>query len=282
MDGRRSSDAQSSGNTKPSLRARSFQLTLNEVDKYEEVKAYLDSLKTCDYYISCEEEAPTTGHKHIHIYCHFSTSRNLSLQKCQGAHVEICRGSPQENIAYIEKDGKILHEKGTRPRQGARTVGELKKIEDPDELNWNEYNTWQKIKNAPKKIRKDEWNKTVEVIYITGPSGAGKSNKAHELVDDEFDEVKYENGFWNGVTDGMGCCIYDDFRGGSMKPNEFINFIDYRVHNLNVKGGCVKNKYSKIIITSVQHPEDLYMGVTGEPRKQWMRRLKIIELDEPE
>lgn len=78
---------------------------------------------------------------------------------------------------------------------------------------------------------------------------------------EEFEEVKYENGFWNGIGDGTGCCVYDDFRDSHMKASEFINFIDYNVHNLNIKGGNVKNNYNLIIITSVFPLNDIYLGV---------------------
>ena len=109
--------AQATGNTNTSacLKARSFQLTLNEVDKYNNVLNYLNSLKSVDYIISCREIAPTTGHKHIHIYIHCKTTLRLSLKKCCGAHVEICRGSPKQNIDYIRKDGQIIDEIGDEP-----------------------------------------------------------------------------------------------------------------------------------------------------------------------
>lgn len=63
--------------------------------------------------------------------------------------------------------------------------------------------------------------------------------------------VKFENGFWNGIGNSK-CCIYDDFRDSHMKPSEFINFIDYNKHQLNVKGSYKLNNYEFIIITSVQ------------------------------
>lgn len=128
-------DPQIAGNTKPAIRARAFQLTINEIEKFEKIKNYLTGLKTLDYIIACKETAPTTGHEHIHVYAHFRESRNISIKKCCGAHIEICRGSPQQNIAYIRKDGNIIFEQGTEPRQGARTVKELKQIDNPDELN---------------------------------------------------------------------------------------------------------------------------------------------------
>lgn len=273
--------AQVTGNTTPvTFRARAFLLTLNQIDKYDKLKDLILNLKSCDYFLAAKEIAPTTGHEHIHIYVHFTNTYKLSKKILAiGAHVDICRGSPKQNITYVKKDGNVLDEVGEEPKQGSNhTVKELKEISDPEELNWREYNTWQKIKNAPQKVKKSEWNKNVKVVYIWGPSGIGKSTKAHDMAADEFEEVKYYNGFWNGVVDGTGCCIYDDFRDSHMKPSEFINFIDYRVHNMNIKGGNVKNKYDLIIITSIQSPHEIYKNISDETREQWLRRMEELQL----
>lgn len=273
---------QGSGNTKPSLdlKARSFQLTLNQVEKYDQLKSEFDKLKSCTYFLSAKEVAPTTGHEHIHIYAHFKTPYKLNKKILStGVHVEICRASPKQNIEYIKKDGNIIDEIGEVPHQGQQyTVKDLAEMDTPDELDWRIHNTWQKIHSAPKKIKKTEWLKEVEVIYIWGPSGAGKSAMAQQYADDEFDLVKHTNEFWNGVVDGKGCCIYDDFRDSHMKASEFINFIDYRVQLMNIKGGCVKNNYSKIIITSIQSPEEIYRNMGSEPRQQWIRRMRIYHI----
>ena len=58
----------------------------------------------------------------------------------------------------------------------------------------------------------------------------------------------------------------------------FIKFIDYNKHPLNIKGGSIINNYELIIITSVQNPELIYMNVGDEPRKQWLRRMEIIDM----
>ena len=278
--------AQSSGSTKAELcfRARSFQFTLNQVDKYDELKSLLTNLKTLDYLISCEEIAPTTGHKHIHIYTHFNQTYRLSKKIINiGAHIEICKGSPQENIQYIRKDGNILDEIGKEPHQGFHTVKDLQNIDNPEDLNWNEYNTWSKIKNAPKKIKKGEWSKDIKVYWIQGDSGIGKSNWAEDLFNksdfNEMDEISFDkNGFYNGVVDGKGLCIYDDFRDSDMKASEFIKLIDYRVHNLNIKGGSIKNNYNMIIFTSIQKLENIYSNCKEEQKKQWLRRIEVIDL----
>lgn len=278
------STAQTSGNTKAEVcfRARAFQFTLNEIEKYDELKNLLTNLKSMDYLISCKEVAPTTGHEHIHIYTHFESSYKLSKKILNvGAHIEICKGSPQDNINYIKKDGNILDEIGKEPHQGFHTVKDLQNINNPEDLNWNEYNTWTKIKNAPKKIKKGEWHKDVKVYWIQGPSGIGKSDKAEEIFNnsdfEEMEEIKYSNGFWNGVIDGKGLCIYDDFRDSHMSASEFINFIDYRIHNMNIKGGSIKNNYNIIIITSIQKLDQIYKNCTEEFKEQWLRRIEIID-----
>lgn len=266
------------GNTK----ARAFQLTTNQVDKYDIVKKYLTGLKTMDYMIACKEVAPTTGHEHIHIYVHFRNAIKLSLKKCAGSHVEICRGTPQQNIAYIEKDGEIIDEIGERPQQGGVRVRDLANTDDPSELDWKMYHTWREIREQPKKVKLEEWHKEVEVIYIQGPSGIGKSKKAAEIMKErgvtEFEEVKHIDNFWHGIVDGTGVAVYDDFRDSHMKASEYINFIDYNVHSLNVKGGSKRNQYSLIIITSIQREHEIYANMPEEAREQWLRRTTLIDL----
>lgn len=281
--------SQCSGNTKEhcvNLKARAFQFTINEIEKYNTLIEIIKNLKSCDYYISCLEKAPTTGHEHIHLYVHFNNMYRISKKILElKTHIEICKGSPQQNIKYIEKDGNILDEYGIRPKQGMRTVGELKNIDNPDDLNWNEYNTWTRIHSTiSNDIEIDDLYKEIEVYYIFGPSGIGKTEKSKQIVRDNKEKygtkvnmVKYENGFWNGIGNAK-IAIYDEFRDSSMKPSEFINFIDYNIHPLNIKGGSVINKYELIIITSVQNPELIYMNVGDEPRKQWIRRMKIIDM----
>ena len=276
-----------SGNTNRTaviLKSRSFQFTINEIEKYKDLIEIIKNLKSCDYYISCLEKAPTTGHEHIHLYVHFNNMYRISKKILDlGVHIEICKGSPKQNIEYIEKDGNILDEYGIRPRQGMKTVGELKKITNPDELNYNEYNTWRKIhESMDNDIDIDDIFKNIKVYYIFGPSGIGKSKKALEIAKEngykKINFVSYENGFWNGVGKSSKIAIYDEFRDSSMKPSEFIKFIDYNKHPLNIKGGSIINNYELIIITSVQNPKLIYPNIGDEPREQWLRRIEIIDM----
>ncbi len=282
-----------SGNTIPSacvFKARSFLFTLNEVDKYESLKTLLTSLKSMDYFLSAEEIAPTTGHKHMHIYVHFNNTYRLNQKIIKiGAHIDICKGSPQQNINYVKKDGKVIDEIGEPPQQGGLRVKDLKELDNPDELDWKVYHTWKKINEEKvNDIDIDEWKKDIEVYWIMGPSGIGKTERAKQIVRDNAEKygtkvniVKYTNTFWQGVGNAK-IAIYDDFRDSHMHPSEFINFIDYNIHTINIKGGEKRNEYNLIIITSVQDPHFIYPGMKdNEPRYQWLRRMTIVDLTPP-
>lgn len=267
-----------------SQKARDWQLTLNEIEKYEELKNYLTSLKSNNYFISCEEVAPTTGHKHIHIYVQFTSAIKLSMKKCCGAHIEKCRGTPQQNVNYIRKDGKIIDELGTLRLSGNHiSYNDALEMtnEEIGELNIADALMVKKIQREPKPIKLADWHKKIKVYYICGPSGCGKSLKSKELIAengyDEFDEVMFQNPFWLGISGKCKTCIYDDWRPSHMSANEFIKFIDYNKHTIPIKGGCVLNNYELIIINSVVPIDKVYSSITGEPREQWMRRLEIID-----
>lgn len=71
------------------------------MDYYEETVDYLQELGA-NYIYSCLEE-----HKkltlHIHIYVQFEKCKRICYKKTHGAHVEVCGGTPRQNMDYIEK-----------------------------------------------------------------------------------------------------------------------------------------------------------------------------------
>lgn len=261
--------------------ARNFQLTLNETGYFDEIRNYLLGLKLFQYLIACKEKAPSTGHEHIHIYVQFKKPLKLSLAKLNGAHVEACKGSAQQNIAYIKKDGNIIYEAGTPLLKGGYTIAEVKKMSktERDSLPLVYANIVNKINNEESKYLNvaNFYKGKIEVFWYHGESGAGKTRHAlKEIGESIFNEVKYDGSFWHGVTEDCEIALYDDWRDGHMKPTELINFIDYNSHIMNVKGGTVRNNYKKIYITSLQDPEKIYMNVPEETKKQWLRRIKEI------
>jgi hypothetical protein len=271
------------------FKGRNFLITLNQPDYFGELKDYLKSMKGFTYAIATKEEAPTTGHKHIHVYIQFGGCTALAKNKLCGARVDKCRGSAQQNINYIrknndpEKAGEIIWEEGSPLFRGGLTIAEVKQLtqEQRENLPFSYYKGVYKL-NMEENMHADikETFKEVSVKFIFGPSGLGKTQLAMKWLEDEgvtkYDIVSYENGFWNGVSETCEYAVYDDFRDTDMPPVMFIKFIDYTIKNLNIKGGFVKNKYKTIYITSVQDPRDIYTS-NWEEKKQWIRRMEIYE-----
>ena len=289
------------GNTKPSgpsfrKKCKNAIMTLHEknFDKMKLIIDYLEHYKAFQYLLICEHDGPSEIHRHI--YVQFENARTLDSRYLYGCHLEEAYGSAQKNIEYLKGldskhkaakvNSKVIYENGKAKERGnINTIADLKKITNIDEVPPQHLNTWNKIKSN--KIKLTEWHKKVKVIYIyCNDSGIGKSYLINKIMNwnkfEDFDEVKHVGEFWHGIGGDCveGVAVYDDFRDSDLKASEFINFIDYNIHNLNYKHGSAKNKYSLIIITSIQNPYEIYKGVKGEPRKQWIRRMKIINLSQ--
>lgn len=287
--------------------ARRFQITI--FDKWEDglynkVLDYLIGRTQCSYIISCWEICPDTKNEHWHIFCHFNNSVKLSKKKCFNSHLEVVRGSVQDNIDYIRKTGKHksewndnidnhinLIEWGEVPKEhgGGITGYELTHMSEAEVINYDPrchqaYLKARELLLHPADLDIDDWSKVIKVYYIQGPSGIGKTNKAKDIIrstypagERSFNMLKFENTFWSGIGTAK-IAIYDDWRSSHMKASEWINFIDYNKHNLNVKGGHRRNNYELIIITSIERFDEIYRNMTGEPRLQWERRVELIDM----
>lgn len=270
---------------------------------YWEPKDLMWNESTMKYACKCDDHCTEEhdGKWHGHYFVYYKNPRTWNDIKAyygNNAHVEI----PKSNsgcIKYILGEGEHAESKTNIVQQGempcdngkhltykealAMSSEEIKELPITDALMVEKL---QKIdRDKPKAFKISDWKKTVEVTYICGPSGIGKSLKVVEELtkngdDPLVDEIKKEGDFWHGISGEATVAIYDDFRDSHMKASEFINFIDYNKHKMNVKGGSVINNYTKIYITSVQRPEDIYKGLGDEPRQQWIRRMNIINMYE--
>ena len=283
--------SQAPGSTIPrSFKARAFQFTLNQVEKYAELKRLLTSLKTLSYMISCSEIAPKTGHEHIHIYAHFSQQYTLSKKIMSiGAHIELCKGSPKQNIDYIKKDGKIIDEIGEIPHQGMRSVRELREA-NIDDVDPHLYRIKQQLDDEKRdeetffqmlrEIKKDEL-KAPEIIYITGASGKGKTYTAYKMATDKYDErdigkLTLNNDFVDIVNKKAKCYIIEEFRPSQMKASNFLQLTDKYGYRCNIKGGFCTLRPECIIICSILPIEDIYHD---EHNTQFKRRVtNVVDL----
>lgn len=270
--------------------ARNWNLTINKavMEHYEDIKEYLVEELKSNYFLSVIEENEKEN-LHMHIYVQYPRCVRVSYRKCYGAHVRMCEKGPEANYNYLTKMYRlykldtIVDEIGKmRTRKQGKEISALELKELPlEEVKATEYNVWCNLQGRDSMCMTDIYKPDVEVWYFYGESGSGKSKAVfdkivNELGNPKIDYVKFDGNFWQGVNDVNmpEICVYDEFRDSHMKVSEFLHFIDYYCHILNVKYKTgVRNKYKKIFITSIQSPHEIYKNVADETRQQWLRRI---------
>lgn len=259
-----------------------FQLTLNETERWDDLKAYLKKFKFC-YAVAALEEAPETLHEHIHCFIQYKRSVELYVTKVCGAHVERCRADNFRNMEYVIKDGNIIWEEGSRPE---KHMGKEIKVEDAMSMNAEDYkkitvNQLPRVVEA-KRIMRNLWKKEhpyyqfPKVVWSWGPTGTGKSWDANHV--DNIHSLAYENRFFTGFTD-FDTFLIDDFRG-AIPYNLLLNLTDQyqNMYEFNIKGGHDVWECKEMWITSSMPPEWIYRQQVNkvDSINQLLRRITEI------
>lgn len=275
----------------PVYRARAFQFTMFDMENWVNLCEKFRDLKSCDYIVAGKEICPTTKKEHVHIYVHLTSTYRLSKKILAfGAHIEICRGSPKQNIAYVKKDGNIVYEYGKEPHQGQLTCGDLlqmekKEVPGPLKRIWTELQEEEREeKDFRQMLReiKERKLRAPEIVYVTGESGAGKTFKAYDDALNDFEEEKIgkltiENGFVKATIKDAECFVIEEFRPSQMKASSFLQLTDKYGYSCNIKGGHLHLRPKRIYICSIIPPEDIYRD--EEINAQFLRRItKRIEV----
>lgn len=95
------------------------------------------------YVVAGEELAPSTNHKHWHIYCHFVDRVYFSRLRFTllTAHIDECRGTEYDNYRYVTKEKKIFEEgqfTGKTSNHKEKVERLIKMMEDIKTLSENE------------------------------------------------------------------------------------------------------------------------------------------------
>lgn len=131
-----------------------------------------------------------------------------------------------------------------------------------------------------------------------GTTGSGKTYDAEQqAIDAEKSMMKIpmkqvKQGWYDGYQ-GEEIILFDDFRGSSMEPHEFLNLLD-GLPRLPVKGDFIENKSTILFFTSAEHPINWWPKWYAKSDNNWAqvkRRLdhiyqaqdyKITEIDKDE
>lgn len=243
-------------------------------------------------YVIWQRERGAEGTEHLQGYVVFSNARALvGVKKLLGerAHCEISRGSDEQCVAYCSKED-------TRVRGpfsfGERMSGQGKRT-DIDEAAEEVLKTGSIQNVKPALIVKYAKGLTalslmvpaphrakVDVICLTGTTGIGKTWNVFDRYPDVYRPLIGNSGLWWDGYDGEDAVLFDEFEG-QVQITKMLQYLDPYKLKLEVKGGSVWAKYTKVFITSNRTPEEWYPGVKANKPAQFNALARRVGLGTP-
>lgn len=289
---------------------RKVQLTINNPQEHEmshdAIKAELAKMKSCDYWIMCDEVGGKEQTYHTHIYAVFRSPVRFSTLKNRfpKAHIEKAAGTHADNIDYVKKTGKwqntdkgatslpnTLEEWGTRPCDANGTdplMVELLTYIEEGLTNYEilKHNAefikyFDKIDRIRLALNTEKYKsvwRELKVEYIFGKTGLGKSRYV-------MDKHGYTNVF--RVTDyihpwdtyqGQDVVVFEEFNS-SFTIQKMLNYLDGYPLKLEARYSDKQACYTTVYIISNLKLEEQYPNVRDEQREVWLaftRRIKGV------
>lgn len=225
----------------------------------------------CRYVIWQHERGSGTEHDHLQGYIAFTSAKSMRQVKGllgERAHVEVARGSEEENKKYCSKEDTRVRgpwsfgkeaEPGKRTDlaeiatriSGGEALGKI--IGDRPDM-YIKYSTgMSRLASLINPPRRDN----LEVLCIWGESGVGKTWKAYE-IDPNIYRVVYGNAgsWWDGYQD-QDTVLFDEFRG-QIPLTKMLQYLDKYGLRVEVKGATAPAKFTKVIITANSAPDCWY------------------------
>lgn len=185
------------------------------------------------------------------------------------AHIEVMRGSPQQNLDYCTKEDKTAWQTGTLPQPGKRTdlhdVAELiesgASMRDVAESHPTAVIKFSKGLMVLRSILSGPRNpeKPPSVYWLFGPTGSGKTRGAFGYGCATYGETETlimpdATLKWFDTYDGQKCVIFDDFRSKGVTFSFLLRVLDRYPVNVPIKGAFVNWNPECIFITT---PNDI-------------------------
>lgn len=239
------------------------------------------------YHLFGLEHCPTTGNPHIQGYAEFFSAfgikRIQQLLSIPNAHVEVARGTYEENFKYCTKEQKFI-ELGTSAEttQGTRT--DLQQLADAVRehasdidlvesgiLNVSNLRALGFVRSAFTPNR--DW--PMNIHWFHGPSGSGKTRTAFALAKQAqtyYWKESSHHQWWDGYS-GQHTVIIDELRPGVFPFSYLLQLLDRYPFRVQTKGSTVTFTSHDIVITSPFTPQQFAQSSTHEEALQLLRRV---------
>lgn len=113
----------------------------------------------------------------------------------------------------------------------------------------------------------------VVVKWFWGRTGCGKTHQVTEEAEDVY--FKDDSIWWDNYTD-QKAIVLDDFQWETVPIKRMLRILDKYRYSGQTKGGYVAGAWTKIYITSNEHPDECYPQAKDDHRAALMRRVNVI------
>lgn len=244
------------------------------------------------------ERCPTTHREHIQGYIEFNAPRKFnSVLKDfpQGTHLETARGDRSRNLEYVTKadtriegpwvDDILKNTKGQGNRTDLADLGRqiLEGNTDERSLALEHPELFMRYPQGISKLlqlatldakRTLRPQLRVEVVY--GPAGSGKTRSALADLETSFLlDGSNSDTLWFDGYNGEPTLVLDDFYGW-VRHGTLLRILDIYPYRCPIKGGHTYAAWTRVVITSNQHPSTWYEKFPWDQDKPLQRRIHHI------
>ncbi len=272
------------------LKSRNWCFTLNnytDVD-LKKIDAWHELNK--DNYIIYGREKSASGTKHLQGFVHFKNNNAASAVKrfMPRAHIERCKGTPAENIAYCTKEDSSPVVYGVEPitQQEANKAKQVRFLTLCKEGNFasiekempGKFVSQYKVMHQ---IATDYMKKPADLdapcgVWIHGETGCGKTTEARTKYGTYFS--KPCNKWWDGYQN-EDCVVIEDMDQNHSKLCYHLKlWTDKWSFTGEVKGGTRSLRPKQVIITSQYTIAEVFAAEGPQAVAAMERRCKSIHM----
>lgn len=261
------------------------------ITSYKEAPPATELPDGVKYMVYQQERCPSTNRLHWQGYVVYNSPRSeQSVRRSfHPDHIEVARGTPDQNFDYCTKDDTSLGtrvELGVRPQPGSRTdlstyVKRVREGATDADLISECPGLVAKYPKFADHIREafdpSPQRRDVVVFLFLGETGLGKSHIANVLFPGAYWKSN-ESRFWERYR-GERVVIWDDFDPNLVSVAQLLRLTDVYPNTLDIKHKSTYARYNILVLTSNLEPREWYPAAHARHYPALDRRIHTVQFE---